>query len=333
MSEAVKLSIVPESSENLPEQVLGNLNVGERLALARSNQELSVEQVAGQLKWSVRQIAEIEAGHYSVFPDMLTVRGFVRTYAKILKIDSTVLLQDIEAEYEKLPTKVVYRPQLDTPFPTGHMPLLGRHHNSSQKIFGGLILLLLCLLAMFVWRAELLGLAHSVYPTSAGTGIVQANNAGDQGVNTELTQGIPIGSSSLSIPEENTQSGSVAPAARAGSAIDSAVSTEPQIESRPVGSSSVIPHQYVENKPPAAFSAAHSLILRFRQDSWVQIKRLNASIVASRLYKAGTEETILVNEPMNLVIGNALGVSAQLHGQDLLLPVQPGSNVVNLSIK
>ena len=75
------------------------------------------------------------------------------------------------------------------------------------------------------------------------------------------------------------------------------------------------------------------LSLNFRQDSWLQIKRADGSILISHLYKAGSEETIPVAEPLSLVIGNAPGVDAKLRGQKLILPAQPGSNVANLSVK
>jgi len=335
MSEVVKLTIVPEPNGSPAEQGAKNLTVGERLALARSAQELSVEQVAGQLKWSARQIAEIEAGHYSVFPDMLTVRGFVRTYAKILKIDSTLLLQDLAAEYEKLPAKPLDRPKLDTPFPTGRMPLLGRHHNNSQKIMGGAILLVLCLLAVFVWRAELLHFVRGIYPVSA-------NPVADQIPTAEIKAGSPGNLNSSSSVEVNNpipeSKGDASPKIPPVSPVDSHHNVSvPVVASLNAKASEVRQDgtQFEPQKNPqtAEFSVADSLVLRFNQDSWVQIKRLNGSVVISRLYKAGTEEVVGVNEPLNMVIGNAPGVDAKLRGQNLNLPAQPGSNVVNLSIK
>lgn len=335
MSEVVKLTIVPEPDENSTEPVAKNLTVGERLALARSGQELSVEQVAGQLKWSARQIAEIEAGHYSVFPDMLTVRGFVRTYAKILKIDSTLLLHDLAAEYEKLPAKPLDRPKLDTPFPTGRMPLLGRHHNNSQKIFGGAILLLLCLLAVFVWRAELLHFVRGIYPVSSIP-------AADQVSTTEIKPAVQDNFSPPSAPEVNqpvveskdAASEKKPPAPSENSRQNVSVPVVAALNSK-AGEAIQDGTQMEAQKNPrtAEFSPADSLVLHFSQDSWVQIKRLNGSVVVSRLYKAGTDEVVGVTEPLNMVIGNAPGVAAKLRGQDLNLPAQPGSNVVNLSIK
>jgi len=331
MSEVVKLTIVSESAENQSGQIAQPLTVGERLALARSQQELSVEQVAGQLKWSTRQIAEIEAGHYSVFPDMLTVRGFVRTYAKILKIDSASLLQDLATEYEKLPTKPLDRPKLDTPFPTGRMPLLGRHHNSSQKILGGVILLALCLIAVFVWRAELLQVVRGIYPASAqSTKDLPSDAIADQnsqvGVKPKTQENIseltPVEDKNSATPESKIAINSE-PTLRAG--------FQSQQNIQAAGESAQIERQ--KSQQSAEYSSANALVLSFKQDSWIQIKRLDGSIVTSRLYKAGSDEVINVTEPMNMVIGNAPGVDAKLRGQNLILATQPGSNVVNLSIK
>lgn len=345
MSEVVKLTIVSDSVEHQPEQTSKNLTVGEKLAFARSQQELTVEQVAAQLKWSVRQIVAIEAGNYSIFPDMLTVRGFVRTYAKILKIDLTSLLQDLATDYENFPIKPLDRPKLDTPFSTGRMPLLGRHHdNNSQKILGTAILIFLCLFAVFVWRVELLRFVGVTYPLSSDQVTGPLGNArSDRNLQTEFKQDVQQNVNSLPILEEKIQQ---APESNGENA--QSLSSVLTSESHPNVSASMLlavnpkldevksgvtQFEQEKNSHPAEFSSADTLLLSFKHDSWIQIKRLNGTIVISRLYKAGTEEMVNVNEPMNIVIGNALGVEVKLRGQNLVLPPQVGSNVVNLSIK
>ena len=52
-----------------------------------------------------------------------------------------------------------------------------------------------------------------------------------------------------------------------------------------------------------------------------------------RLVKAGGEESITVDGPMSVVVGNARGVEASLRGQSLTLKVAPGGNVSYLNIK
>ena len=302
MSEPAKLSIVFGADEHgVPES---KLTVGQRLAAARTGQELTVEQVAGQLKWSVRQIAEIEAGNYSVFPDMLTVRGFVRTYAKYLKIDSTPLLSELAREFEKLPAKAIDRPKLDTPFPTGGMPW--RHHNNPQKFVAMGLVICLCLIAAFVYRDALFKVEHGIFPAKATAEPVQA----------EPTP-VPVPATTQMV-----QSGA---AASPEPKIETSVKNEAALQTE------VAPQ--ANNLPAPVAGSPDALVFNFRQDSWLQIKHADGSVLLSHLYKAGSEEVFSVTEPLFLVIGNAPGVDARLRGQKLLLPLQPGSNVVNLSIK
>lgn len=66
---------------------------GARLAAARNAAGWTVEQIAAQLKITRHQILAIEADDYSALPAPAIVRGFVRAYAKLLKMDSAPLLE------------------------------------------------------------------------------------------------------------------------------------------------------------------------------------------------------------------------------------------------
>src|SRR5258706_9374755 len=57
------------------------------LLAAREAQSLSVADVARQLKLSVHQVEALEAGEYHRLPGPVFVRGFIRNYARLLKVD------------------------------------------------------------------------------------------------------------------------------------------------------------------------------------------------------------------------------------------------------
>ncbi len=71
---------------------------GELLKSERINQKLSVQDVASSLKLSVKIIASIEAGEIDALPAKTFVRGFVKSYAQLLKIDSEVVLRQFQEE-------------------------------------------------------------------------------------------------------------------------------------------------------------------------------------------------------------------------------------------
>jgi len=60
---------------------------GARLSTARVAQGLSLGDVARQLKLSVRQVEALERDDYDAFPSHVFVRGFLRNYTKLLRID------------------------------------------------------------------------------------------------------------------------------------------------------------------------------------------------------------------------------------------------------
>lgn len=68
---------------------------GQALAAQREAMGWSVEQVADQLKLAVRQVIALEAGDYASLPSPAVTRGFVRAYAKLVKLDPVPLVAQI----------------------------------------------------------------------------------------------------------------------------------------------------------------------------------------------------------------------------------------------
>ncbi|MFZ6749742.1 helix-turn-helix domain-containing protein [Undibacterium sp. Ren11W] len=71
---------------------------GLRLMEARKALGWTVEAVAAQLYLATRQIRAMEMDDYAALPGLATTRGFVRSYAKLLKLDAAPLLALIPAE-------------------------------------------------------------------------------------------------------------------------------------------------------------------------------------------------------------------------------------------
>lgn len=84
----------------------GTASVGRRLREARESAGLTVAEIAQSLKFSARQIQLLEADDYAALPGNTIVRGFVRSYARLLKLDADSLLQAIEASIPSAPIDV-----------------------------------------------------------------------------------------------------------------------------------------------------------------------------------------------------------------------------------
>lgn len=73
--------------------------VSEQLLAARTAANLSLQQVVDATKLKADQIVALEEGNYSVFPAPVYIRGSIRTYAKLLKMDVPKLMSQLDEEF------------------------------------------------------------------------------------------------------------------------------------------------------------------------------------------------------------------------------------------
>lgn len=75
--------------------------VAEQLRNARETQKLSVDKVAEITKFRADHIRSVENGNYNCFSAQIYVKGFVRNYAGLLKLDIPQIMSVLEAELGK----------------------------------------------------------------------------------------------------------------------------------------------------------------------------------------------------------------------------------------
>ncbi|MFO1500911.1 MAG: helix-turn-helix domain-containing protein [Verrucomicrobiota bacterium] len=73
-------------------------SVGEQLREAREKQGMTIAQVAERTKLRADHVRALEEGNYDVFAAPVYARGFVRSYASLLRLDVTAVLSALEAE-------------------------------------------------------------------------------------------------------------------------------------------------------------------------------------------------------------------------------------------
>ena len=73
-------------------------SVAEQLRTAREAQNLTIQQIAGITNVRADHIRAIEEGNYDVFSAPVYIRGFIRSYAKILKLDVPAIIAAVDAE-------------------------------------------------------------------------------------------------------------------------------------------------------------------------------------------------------------------------------------------
>lgn len=84
----------------------GTATVGGQLRLAREAAGLTTADVAQSLKFSQRQVEQLEADDYEALPGTTIVRGFTRSYARLLGLDGAALLQLLDTRTPSVPVEV-----------------------------------------------------------------------------------------------------------------------------------------------------------------------------------------------------------------------------------
>lgn len=118
------------------------ISVGEQLRLARIEKNLSVEDISDRLKWSNSKVLAIEANEYKAFGGLTFIRGFVRSYAKLLNLESDELLTELALQLQP-------STQLDKPNIIANVSTKKEPKNRRYSLF--FFLLTLALLAIFLW--------------------------------------------------------------------------------------------------------------------------------------------------------------------------------------
>ena len=91
-------------------------NVGMVLREAREAMGLSVHDIANRIKFAPRQVEALEANDFANLPQATFLRGFVRSYARVLQLDEASLIAALPVDPA---SRVVARTQVvDVAFPT-----------------------------------------------------------------------------------------------------------------------------------------------------------------------------------------------------------------------
>ncbi|WP_158590405.1 helix-turn-helix domain-containing protein [Noviherbaspirillum cavernae] len=294
---------------------------GAQLAAVRQSHGWSVEQVASQLNLAPRQIHAIESDDYAALPGMPIARGFIRAYAKLLKVDAVPLLATISGDAAVANEGITPPRTLSMPFAETRLPTMVSRQGFSGKRLTGVLAVVALVAGLGMAQqsgklGEMLQSLTSALGHSDALESVSALASATAPAQAEVT--VPVSVESLSTATSTGgEAANVAPVvAMAESPVEVATTADtvaPTIEK------TAMEHE--------------ALVLKAHADSWIEIKRPDNSIVFSGLVKAGKTETIDLPGPVSLVIGNASGVDASLRGTSLELKANTSSNVARLNLK
>lgn len=321
-----------EEEQNLEQDNVRNEpSPGAQLSARREALHWSIEQVASQLNLAPRQIQAIETDNYAALPGMASTRGFIRAYAKLLNIDATPLLQVVAKEATAIEESVPLRRALPAiRLPENRLSPPEGHRFFSRSV---IVMLLFALLAGGVFVMQRMGMIPGV------TAFLQSGTVNRSTVMVPLAPTDPVVQDTPT-PTGIMESGTAKYIADAASDSVGLENSERGIEVNAAVpmvalSAESVPDGKASVQPAAApvSGSKDLLILKLREESWVEIKRPDDRIVVSALLAAGTTETVKINGPVAMTIGNAAGVDATFRGKPLELKASARSNVARLNLK
>lgn len=249
---------------------------GSILAASRKQQKRTVEEIADELNLSVTQIRTIELDQSEGLPEPTYVRGYIRSYARLLNLDvDDVLEHYLNPNWQK-------GARLDD------MPRdIGSADDNQRSGFFTpfkviVILLILSVLGYLSFSGKLSSLLSSTGSLNATTQPVASNSVAQ-----------------VSEPEVVLNNPRIPPV--------SDVSDNADIQQ-----DDVIDDDAVETVDGPA---ENILGLNFSDTSWVDIRDGNGERLAYKSYAQGEVLNVSSVTPMSVFIGNAKAVSADLNGQ------------------
>ncbi|MDD4978927.1 MAG: DUF4115 domain-containing protein [Gallionella sp.] len=306
------------------------IRLGATLREKRIAMGLSVADVAAQIRLAPRQIEALEADDLAHLPELPFVRGFVRSYAKLLQLDDQPLLAtlpDPHAVSERIEPESV-----EVPF---NIQQLSARQNQMWLYATAVIAVLVVVFAIWHYaapkvevRAPVSDIMESSITLPALNEIASAVIASEvvayEEVATAIAASAPVAAAPIvksPVPQQT------APAVKA--------QTAPALKTAAALTQSTVTN--ISTADQSVVSAANLVRIRlvFDAESWTEVKDATGRLMSSKLNETGTELNLNGQAPYDLVIGNARFVQLYRRGKlvDLTPYINSTSEVARLRLE
>ncbi len=289
--------------------VSGTPSAGALLAQARDRMGLSVGEVANHLKLSIRQVEALEADAFERLPSPMFIRGFARSYARLVQVDPGPVMQALDLRFPPPPAGAVAPAAVAAglvrqpapsaiPFPSSDQPSRWLH-----SVAGLLAAVVVGFLA-FEWFGP------ATAPDAPVPGAAREPSA-------EVVQSGMV-PQQPSVPGAAGEGPAAAPGSdatipAAASPADAAVPAVPPATPAPVGASSTAPSEIGD----AFGTGPRTVRLSFDRESWVEIRDARGRLIFSQLNPPGSSQVVQGEPPLSLVVGNARSVRLAYGDRDI----------------
>lgn len=339
-----------------------SFSVGTTLREARALNGLSLEDVSGRIKFAPRQIEALEADDFESLPENAFLRGFVRSYARLLQLDPTPLLEALPHEPESnAPLEVSAAAEM--PYPDIYTE---RKYNI---IWLAAALAVALVLGLFVWlfggkqkehhasvpavqntQVETLALPAAVpmlaVPDSESAKathvpetkkiekpqevpqVAPAKPVAAPAVKPEPAKAPEIQKVPQVVPAKPMPAPVVVPAAKQEPAKAAEIKKMPQtVPVKPLTA------PVVKQEPRDVTPGQVAIRMTFEGDSWTEIKDKDGNVLMGQLNHAGDERYVKGAPPFTVTFGYASGVKLYYKGKQVDLAPYTRLEVVHLTLE
>jgi len=278
---------VPVAAESPP------AGCGARLAWERERAGLTVNDVAARLRLHPKQVRAIEEQALARLPEPAYVRGFVRSYARMLGIDAAPLLADLDAGTAPSSGSVVDGMTIHGDYSPVRA---AAQESASRRLVVGLSVIGLVTLGIIGWFATREKANPVVAPAAAS---VTAPAAGSTSSMKPVNEAVAV--PAAAVEEKIGDEGDAAPA--------------------PPAEAAVAPERIALLK------------LTFSGPSWVEVTDAAGRVLVSQHKDAGDELALDGGAPLSVVVGDASKVSAEVRGEPFAVTHVTRANVARFTVK
>jgi len=316
-------------------------SLGRTLRETRQHLGLSVADVANQIKFAPRQIEALEADDFQHLPEAAFLRGFIRSYAKILQLDAHALLaalpQTKTASGELVPDSV------GVPFP-GAQSLL--RQNQVWLGAAGLLAVIATGFALWNFMSPLkqskviqvetpIALPEEVQIIPAPS--VPGARETAPPVTNKTKERSTVAMAQSAVPATKTQAAATETQIPATKPASKPVAPAPEKSAKPEDKSVIASPDQAEKSAtqPGVSSPITQLRLEFGEESWTEIKDRDGKILSSQVNPPGSELIVNGRAPFSMLIGHGLSVRLYRQGKpvDLTPYINKYSEVAHVTLQ
>ncbi|MDP8568446.1 helix-turn-helix domain-containing protein [Methylophilus aquaticus] len=327
--------------ENAPTQapavIITGSACGGQLKAAREALGLSIHEVSGQLRLGISQIQAIEQDDFAKLPQQSIVRGFIRNYARLLKVEAEPIL----AAYQRLvPTEAPLPLSVKS---NANTSVIGKTHRPvrPQRYINLLIFLLLLSILTYFY-------INHIKPQTQK----EATLPLDAGNISQSAEHIELPAPAVTTPIEESANNNIQPApvveggpaettpaiSGEGQPVHETASTPATLSGQPLENTVVsTPTPAASNTPLTTLKAVNptktQLAFKVTEDSWIRVEDGQGNKVFSEVLTAGTERSITVEKPLSITVGHASGTQLSIDNQPYDLSQATRGRVARIQLK